>query len=84
VARTISDMEDAVRAESNARTEKIDNAVSKAGELIGVLLKNGEVTPEQARVLVTAAVRASVPNFKEHEIRDSAQRIAGELERYEN
>jgi hypothetical protein len=64
----------------DARSNRIDDAVSKAGELIGALQQHGEITPGQARVIVESVVRAEVPNFEAWEIRDSAQRIVGELE----
>jgi hypothetical protein len=61
---------------ADARTERIDNAVASAGELIAALQDEGPVTPRQARVIVFAAVRAAVPNFEEWEVRKSAERIA--------
>jgi hypothetical protein len=64
---------------SDARTERIDSAVSAAGELIGFLFQEGPVTPGQARLIVEAVVRAAVPNAKGFEVRESAARIAGEL-----
>jgi hypothetical protein len=63
------------------RTEKIDNAVCAAGELISALADKGPVNSEQARLLVLAAVRAVVPNFKGWEARDSAIRILKDLEK---
>jgi hypothetical protein len=65
---------------SDARTECIDAAVSVAGELIGCLLIEGPVTPGQARLIVEGVVRAAVPNAGEFEVRDSAARVATELE----
>jgi len=65
---------------SDLRATKIDDAVSAAGELIGMLLTKGPVGPGQARLIVEAAVRAAVPNFEGWELRDSARRIATELE----
>jgi hypothetical protein len=62
------------------RTEKIDAAVSDAGQLISALLEMGPLTPAQCSVLVMAAARAVVPNFEEWEARDSAIRIVKELE----
>ena len=62
------------------RTEKIDDAVCAAGQLISALEKVGPINSEQARVLVLAAARAVVPNFEEWEARDSAIRIVAELE----
>ena len=64
----------------SARTGRIDDAVSSAGELIGLLMTEGPVGPGQARLIIEAAVRAVVPNFEEWEIRDSAQRIVADLE----
>jgi len=66
---------------SDARTDRIDNAVGAAGSLIGALLEAGPVTPGQARLIVEAVIRAMVPNAETFEVRDSATRIAGELER---
>ncbi|HEX4238066.1 MAG TPA: hypothetical protein VHZ64_09035 [Xanthobacteraceae bacterium] len=65
---------------SDARANRIDDAVAKAGELIGVLMTKGPVGPGQARLIVEAVVRAAVPNFTGFELRDSARRIASELE----
>ena len=65
---------------SDARTNRIDAAVSAAGELIGLLLTKGAVEPAQARLIVEATVRAAVPNFEDWEVRESATRIADELE----
>ena len=70
---------------SDARTERIDAAVGAGGELIGCLLQEGPVTPGQARLIVEAVVRAAVPNAENWEVRESATRIATELEgRHEN
>jgi len=68
-------------AVSDARTERIDAAVSAGGELIGLLLQEGPVTPGQARLVVEAVVRAAVANAEDWEVRESAARIATELER---
>jgi hypothetical protein len=62
------------------RTEKIDDAVGAAGQLISALQEKGPINPEQARVLVLAVARAAVPNFEEWEAHDSAIRIVAELE----
>jgi hypothetical protein len=62
-----------------ARTERIDAAVSAAGELIGCLLIEGPVTPGQARLIVEGVVRATVPNAEGFEVRESAARIVAEL-----
>jgi hypothetical protein len=66
---------------SSTRTERIDAAVSAAGELIGCLLIEGPVTPGQARLIIEGVVRATVPNAEGFEVRESAARIATELER---
>jgi hypothetical protein len=66
---------------AHARTERIDAAVSAGGELIGFLQQEGPVTPGQARLIVEAVVRAAVPNAEDWEVRESAARIATELER---
>jgi hypothetical protein len=66
---------------SDARTERIDACVSKAGEFIGALQQHGSVTPNQAKLIVEAVVRAAVPNAEDWEVRESAARIATELER---
>jgi hypothetical protein len=63
---------------ADARTDRIDAAVGAAGEFIGLLMDKGPISPEQARVIVMAAVRAAVPNAEPFEIRDSAQRIVDE------
>ena len=62
------------------RTERIDAAVSDAGQLITALLEKGPLNPEQCSVLVHAAARAVVENFEEWEARDAAIRIVKELE----
>jgi hypothetical protein len=64
----------------DTRANRIDDAVSAAGELIGMLMTKGPVGPGQARLIVEAVVRAAVPNFEGWELRDSARRIASELE----
>jgi hypothetical protein len=66
---------------TNPRADRIDAAVASAGELIGTLMSKGPVNPEQAGLIVRAAVRAVVPNFEEFEIRDSANRIVAEVEK---
>jgi hypothetical protein len=65
---------------SDARTNRIDDAVSAGFELLGFLSREGPITPSQARLLIEAAVRAVVPNAKDWEVRASAVRIADELE----
>jgi hypothetical protein len=77
VARTSPDVANAM---TNVRSERIDDAVAKAGELIGALMTKGPVGPGQARLIVEAVVRAAVPNFEGWEVRDAAKRIASELE----
>jgi hypothetical protein len=62
------------------RSDQIDNAVSAASELIAALVDLGPVTPQQAKLIMVAAARAAVMNIQEFEVRDSAVRIAGELE----
>jgi hypothetical protein len=70
---------------ADARTERIDDAVASAGELIGFLQQEGTVTPGQARFIVEAVVRSAVPNAEDWEVRESAARIATELKgRHEN
>jgi hypothetical protein len=71
------------KAETNARSEKIDDAVSRAGELVGALLDLGPINPAQAKLIVTAAVRAAVPNYRDFETRASATRIAEEFARFQ-
>jgi hypothetical protein len=44
------------------RADRIDACVAKAGELIGALQQHGAVTPNQAKLIVEAVVRAEVPN----------------------
>jgi hypothetical protein len=63
---------------SDARTERIDGAVARAGELIGVLLDLGPINPAQARAIVEGVVRAEIPNFQDWEVRDAASRIVGD------
>jgi hypothetical protein len=70
---------------ADARTERIDDAVASAGELIGFLQQEGSVTPGQARLIVEAVVSAAVANAEDWEVRESAARIATELKgRHEN
>jgi hypothetical protein len=64
----------------NVRTDRIDAAVGTAGELIGLLLQKGPVTPGQARLIVEGVVRAAISNVEDWEVRESATRIAAELE----
>jgi hypothetical protein len=69
---------------TNVRTERIDAAVASASELIAALQDHGAVTAAQAKLIVEACVRASVPSAQAFEIRDSANRIAGELRGADN
>jgi hypothetical protein len=62
------------------RTDRIDNAVSAASELIAALMDLGPVAPQQAKLIMIAAARAAVTNIEEFEVRNSAVRVAGELE----
>jgi hypothetical protein len=66
---------------TDARTDRIDNAVSAASELIGFLQDAGPVNSAQANLIIEAAVRASVANVEQWEIRDSAKRVAADLEK---
>jgi hypothetical protein len=66
---------------TDTRTERIDNAVCAAGQLISALQEKGPINPEQARVLVLAAARAAVPHFEEWEAHDSAIRVLADLEK---
>jgi hypothetical protein len=68
---------------TNVREERIDLAVCGASELIAALQDHGAVTTGQAKLIVEAAVRASVPNAEQHEIRASAKRVAADVSRYE-
>ena len=61
------------------RTEKIDDAVCAAGQLISALQEQGPINREQVRLLVLAAASAAVPNFKEWEANDSVIRILADL-----
>jgi hypothetical protein len=61
------------------RTERIDAAVSDAGQLITALLEKGPLNPAQCSVLVLAAARAVVENFEEWEAHDAAIRIVKQL-----
>ena len=80
MAGIVSNMADAMTENSNIRIERIDAAVSAASELLGALIEGGAVTPTQAKLVIEAAVRAAVPNPQEFEIRESAKRIAADLE----
>ena len=82
MAGIVSSVADAMSAENdNVRTERIDAAVSAAGELVGSLLDLGPINPAQAKLIVEAAVRAAVPNYQNFEVRESAARIAAEVKR---
>ena len=65
---------------SNARADKIDDAISAASELIAALMDLGPIAPAQAKLIMMAAARAAVTNIQEFEVRASAVRVAGELE----
>src|SRR5262249_15507470 len=62
------------------RAEKINTAVTRAAELIGMLSDEGEITPGQARILIAAAVKGAVRNPPEYEIINAARRVKAELE----
>ena len=62
------------------RADRIDDAVARASELITALLDLGPVTPQQGKLIMVAAARAAVTNIEEFEVRDSAQRVAAEIE----
>ena len=66
---------------SNPREDRIDTTVSAASELIGFLQDAGPVNGAQARLIIEAACRAAVPNAQDWKVRESAARIATELER---
>ena len=68
-------------ADGMTRADQIDDAVARASELIAALTDLGPVTPQQAKLIMVAAARAAVTNIEEFEVRNSAQRVAGELER---
>jgi hypothetical protein len=61
------------------RADKIDDAIGAASELIAALMDLGPIAPAQAKLIMMAAARAAVTNIEEFEVRDSAQRIAGEF-----
>lgn len=65
---------------TDTRADRIDNAVSAASELIGFLQDVGPVNGAQAKLIIEAAVRASVANVAEWEIRDSVKRVSKDLE----
>jgi hypothetical protein len=75
MAGDVSDM-----AHAMTRTDRIDDAVSTASELIGALMDLGPIAPAQAKLIMMAAARAAGTNIEEFEVRDSAQRVAGKLE----
>lgn len=68
-------------ADAMTRNDRIDDAVSAASELIAALTDLGPVTPQQAKLIMVAAARAAVTNIEEFEVRDSAVRVAVELDR---
>jgi len=61
----------------DARTDKLDAAVGAAGELIGALMDQGPVNPQQARLIVEAVVRAVVPNAEDWEVQKSTLASGG-------
>jgi hypothetical protein len=63
-----------------SRAEKINTAVTRAAELVGMLSEQGEVTSGQAKILITAAVKGAVKNPQEYEIINAAHRVLKELE----
>jgi hypothetical protein len=63
---------------NDVRAQRLDEAVAAAGELIGYLEEKGPVTPAQARLIVLAVVRATVPHAEGWEVRESAARIVAE------
>jgi hypothetical protein len=69
----------AERLDNDVRANRLDTAVSAAGELIGALMDRGPINPPQARLIVEAVVRATVPNAEGFEVRESAARIVAEL-----
>ena len=81
MAGNVPDVAHAMTAENtNPRADRIDDAVSAASELIAALMDLGPIAPAQAKLIMVAAARAAVTNIEEFEVRNSAQRIAGELE----
>ena len=81
MAGNVPDVAHAMTAENtNPRANRIDDAVSAASELIAALMDLGPIAPAQAKLIMVAAARSAVKNIEEFEVRDSAQRIAGELE----
>ena len=70
---------------ADSRTDRIDAALGAAGELISALMEKGPMTPDQAHLLVMAAVRAQVSNVEEFEVRERAALIVrGDREREHN
>jgi hypothetical protein len=65
---------------ADERTDRIDDAIAAAGELIAALIDLGPIAPAQAKLIMMAAARAAVANIEEHEVRDSATRVAAEIE----
>lgn len=66
---------------THTRADRIDNAVSAASELIGFLMDAGPINSAQAKLIIEAAVRASVANAEQWEIVASAKRVAADLEK---
>ena len=66
-------------AHAMTRGDRIDDAIGAASGLIAALMDLGPIAPTQAKLIMMAAARAAVTNIEEFEVRDSAQRVAGEL-----
>ena len=75
-----SDLANAM-TDSNPRTDKIDDAIAAASELIAALMDLGPIAPAQAKLIMMAAARAAVTNIEEFEVRASATRVAAEIEK---
>jgi hypothetical protein len=82
MAGVVSGVADAMKTENtNARTDRIDDALCKAGALISALLEKGPLNRAQTELIIAAAARKAVPNAEQWELRESATRIAADLER---
>ena len=79
MAGDVSDVAHAMTA-GNPRTDKIDDAIAAATELIAALLDLGRIAPAQAKLIMMAAAKAAVTNIQEYEVRVSATRVAAEIE----
>ena len=71
---------DMAHAMTDPRTDKIDDAIAAASELIAALMDLGPIAPAQAKLIMMAAARAAVTNIEEFEVRASATRVAAEIE----